>query len=196
MSNISISLLPGAIIYCGLFRCRKDGVTYYFIDNEHYFARPDLYGYYDDGERFAYFSRSGGVAAQPSGLYAGGDPLQRLAERRWCRSIWRTTRCAGMCCAASARCSPCTISSIRAATAARRWKTCSVCPAGWYRRRHTGLCRGHQSAQGRAAYLRRGHRRQPHLCPGVEICLFRPRAGGRDEYVRVEDSTACSTAST
>lgn len=45
-------------IYCGLFRCKKDGVTFYFVDNEHYFARPDLYGYYDDGERFAYFSRS------------------------------------------------------------------------------------------------------------------------------------------
>ena len=45
-------------VYCGLFRCYRDGVTYYFIDNEHYFARPDLYGYYDDGERFAYFSRA------------------------------------------------------------------------------------------------------------------------------------------
>ena len=45
-------------VYCGLFRCERGGVTYYFIDNEHYFARPDLYGYYDDGERFAYFSRA------------------------------------------------------------------------------------------------------------------------------------------
>ena len=31
-------------VYCGLFRCERGGVTYYFIDNEHYFARPDLYG--------------------------------------------------------------------------------------------------------------------------------------------------------
>lgn len=44
--------------YCGLFRYYKDGVTYYFIDNERYFKREKLYGYFDDGERFAYFSRA------------------------------------------------------------------------------------------------------------------------------------------
>lgn len=44
--------------YCGLFRYFKDGVTYYFIDNERYFKRDTLYGYYDDGERFAYFSKA------------------------------------------------------------------------------------------------------------------------------------------
>ena len=44
--------------YCGLFRYFKDGVTYYFIDNERYFKRDSLYGYFDDGERFAYFSRA------------------------------------------------------------------------------------------------------------------------------------------
>ena len=42
--------------YCGLFRYRKDNVTYYFIDNEMYFKRPTIYGHYDDGERFAFFS--------------------------------------------------------------------------------------------------------------------------------------------
>lgn len=44
--------------YCGLFRYYKDGVTYYFVDNERYFKRDKLYGYYDDGERFAYFSKA------------------------------------------------------------------------------------------------------------------------------------------
>lgn len=44
--------------YCGLFTLEKDGVTYYFIDNEYYFYRPNLYSYYDDGERFAYFSKA------------------------------------------------------------------------------------------------------------------------------------------
>jgi len=44
--------------YCGLFRYFSDGVTYYFIDNERYFKRDKLYGYYDDGERFAYFSKA------------------------------------------------------------------------------------------------------------------------------------------
>ena len=44
--------------YCGIFEYVQDGVTYYFIDNEFYFKRPGCYGYYDDGERFAFFSRS------------------------------------------------------------------------------------------------------------------------------------------
>ena len=41
--------------YCGIYSLVKDGVTYYFIDNEYYFRRPALYGFYDDGERYAYF---------------------------------------------------------------------------------------------------------------------------------------------
>ncbi|MDE6614193.1 MAG: glycogen synthase GlgA, partial [Clostridia bacterium] len=44
--------------YCGLFKAVHDGVTYYFVDNEYYFKRSGLYGYYDDGERFAYFSKA------------------------------------------------------------------------------------------------------------------------------------------
>ncbi|MBR3560959.1 MAG: glycogen synthase GlgA [Oscillospiraceae bacterium] len=45
-------------VYCGLFRYEKDGVTWYFVDNEYYFRRPELYGYYDDAERFGFFSRA------------------------------------------------------------------------------------------------------------------------------------------
>lgn len=44
--------------YCGLFRYYSDGVTYYFVDNERYFKRDNLYGYFDDGERFAYFCKA------------------------------------------------------------------------------------------------------------------------------------------
>ena len=44
--------------YCGLFSMEKDGVTWYFVDNEQYFNRPNLYGYDDDGERFGFFSRA------------------------------------------------------------------------------------------------------------------------------------------
>ena len=44
--------------YCGLFRMEYDGVVYYFVDNEYYFKRKDIYGYYDDAERFAFFSRA------------------------------------------------------------------------------------------------------------------------------------------
>ena len=45
-------------VYCGLFSLERDGVTWYFVDNEVYFRRSELYGYYDDGERFAFFSRA------------------------------------------------------------------------------------------------------------------------------------------
>ncbi|MCI6640675.1 MAG: glycogen synthase GlgA [Pygmaiobacter massiliensis] len=44
--------------YCGVFTCQADGVTYYLLDNEYYFKRSGLYGFYDDGERFAFFSRA------------------------------------------------------------------------------------------------------------------------------------------
>ncbi len=44
--------------YCGIFLQVIDGVSYYFIDNEYYFKREGLYGYYDDAERFAFFSRA------------------------------------------------------------------------------------------------------------------------------------------
>ena len=47
--------------YCGIYSLAKDGVTYYFVDNKYYFDRDNLYGYMDDGERFAYFSK---VAAE------------------------------------------------------------------------------------------------------------------------------------
>ena len=45
-------------VYCGLFRLDKDGVIWYFVDNEYYFKREALYGHYDDGERFGFFSRA------------------------------------------------------------------------------------------------------------------------------------------
>ncbi len=44
--------------YCGIFELKRDGVTYYFVDNEYYFKRAGLYGHYDDAERFAFFSRA------------------------------------------------------------------------------------------------------------------------------------------
>lgn len=44
--------------YCGLEKLEHDGVTYMFIDNERYFARDYPYGFFDDGERFAFFSKA------------------------------------------------------------------------------------------------------------------------------------------
>jgi len=45
-------------VYCGVFQLERDGVTYWFVDNEYYFKRWQIYGHFDDCERFAYFSRA------------------------------------------------------------------------------------------------------------------------------------------
>ena len=45
-------------LYCGIKSLKKDGVTYYFVDNEYYFKRNGLYGFMDDGERYAYFCKA------------------------------------------------------------------------------------------------------------------------------------------
>ena len=44
--------------YCGIYTAERDGVTYFFIDNEYYFQRVGLYGFYDDCERFVFFDRA------------------------------------------------------------------------------------------------------------------------------------------
>lgn len=44
--------------YCGIFSLKYNGVIFYFVDNEYYFKRDNLYGYFDDGERFTFFSRA------------------------------------------------------------------------------------------------------------------------------------------
>lgn len=56
--------------YCGLEKLEHDGVTYMFIDNERYFARDYPYGFFDDGERFAFFSKAITESLQhlPAGL--------------------------------------------------------------------------------------------------------------------------------
>ena len=44
--------------YCGIFEAKHNGVIYYFLDNQYYFKRANLYGHYDDAERFAFFARA------------------------------------------------------------------------------------------------------------------------------------------
>ena len=44
--------------YCGLFELQRGGVTWYFLDNEYYFGRSAPYGYFDDGERMAFFAKA------------------------------------------------------------------------------------------------------------------------------------------
>ena len=45
-------------VYCGIFQLEREGVAYWFVDNEYYFKRWQLYGHFDDCERFAFFSRA------------------------------------------------------------------------------------------------------------------------------------------
>ncbi len=55
--------------YCGIKRLEKGGVTYYFIDNRYYFQRDNLYGYGDDGERFAFFCKAALEMLRVIGFY-------------------------------------------------------------------------------------------------------------------------------
>lgn len=55
--------------YAGVFTYTKDNVIYYFIDNEYYFKRSGLYGFYDDLERFAFFSKASLVLLDYLGFY-------------------------------------------------------------------------------------------------------------------------------
>ena len=59
--NVSLSWRQA---YCGLFQLVREGVTYWFVDNEYYFKRAQVYGHFDDCERFAFFSRA--VLAAPA----------------------------------------------------------------------------------------------------------------------------------
>lgn len=44
--------------YCSIWQLKKEGVTYYFVDNPYYFDRENFYDYPDDGERFAFFCQA------------------------------------------------------------------------------------------------------------------------------------------
>ncbi len=55
--------------YLGVFTTERDGVTFYFLDNEYYFRRSSLYGDFDDGERFAYFGKAVLALISETGFY-------------------------------------------------------------------------------------------------------------------------------
>ncbi len=90
--------------YCGIFELQRDGVTYYFVDNEYYFKRWDVYGHYDDAERYAFFSRAvietrGHVGFCPDGIHCNDwqtalvpiyllDERQRVPELRGAKSVY------------------------------------------------------------------------------------------------------------
>ena len=92
-------------VYCGIFSLEREGVTYWFVDNEYYFKRWQMYGHFDDCERFAYFSRA--IIETPGQLDWAPDIIH-------CND-WQT-----------ALVPVSTTSSIRAATATRCWRTSSA----------------------------------------------------------------------
>ena len=55
-------------VYCGLFQLEREGVTYWFVDNEYYFKRWQIYGHFDDCERFCLLFPRGCGDAGPAGL--------------------------------------------------------------------------------------------------------------------------------
>ena len=57
VSNFTVKV-GWRVQYCGVFEYEYEGVKFYLLDNEYYFKRSGLYGYYDDGEKFAFFSRA------------------------------------------------------------------------------------------------------------------------------------------
>ncbi len=57
LTNFTVTL-SWRRLYCGVFVIEKNGVKYYFLDNEYYFLRDSVYGDFDDGERFAFFSKA------------------------------------------------------------------------------------------------------------------------------------------
>ena len=59
--------------FCGIEKCNYQGITVYFLDNEYYFKRHGSYGFNDDGERFAFFSRA---VLEPDIMYG----LQKMAK--------------------------------------------------------------------------------------------------------------------
>ena len=56
-------------LYCAIYSLVKDGVTYYFVDNEYYFNRGPLYGYGDEGERYAFFCKAAAELPRLIGYY-------------------------------------------------------------------------------------------------------------------------------
>lgn len=86
--------------YCGLFELRRDGISYLFVDNEYYFKRAEIYGHYDDGERFTFFSRAvvetaGHLDWHPDVIHCNDwqtalVPIYLLEERETCWQLHGT----------------------------------------------------------------------------------------------------------
>ena len=106
--------------YCGILELREDNISYLFVDNEYYFKRAEVYGHYDDGERFTFFSRA--VVETPAHLDWHPDVIHC---NDWQTALVPIYLLSGSCGEARA-CSPSTISSTRGVTATRCWRTCWV----------------------------------------------------------------------
>ena len=101
--------------YCGVYEAVYDGVTYYFIDNEYYFKRKGLYGHFDDGERFAFFSKAV-LEVLPSSTFSPTFCTQTTGTPRFVPSSLTCFIVQAKSIRTSRRCSLFTISNFRANT--------------------------------------------------------------------------------
>ena len=161
--------------YCGLFVMEYRGVTWYFVDNEHYFRRGRLYGEYDDGERFAFFSKAV-VDLLPS--------LDWMPDVIHCND-WQTALVPIYLKDVATRWDAVrgikTVFTIHNIEYQGRYGADTVdqlfgLDRGWY---NDGTLQmdGCEPDEGRHAGVRRGHHRQPHLCRPASRRLLCPRHG-------------------
>jgi len=81
-------------LYCGVYELERDSVTFYFVDNRHFFDREQAYGYYDDGERFAFFCKAVFAVIAVSGFVP--DVIHSHDWQTALVPIYLKTRFAGM----------------------------------------------------------------------------------------------------
>ena len=158
-------------LYCGLFSYERQGVTWYFVDNEQYFKRPELYGYYDDGERFAFFCRAVTellplLPEKPDVVHCNDwqtalVPVY-IRDEAVREEFYKSVR---------------TVITVHNIEYQGRYgrETVEDLFGGLVHRRHACLRRRREPAQGRDRHGGRRDRRQPHLRAGAQVRLLRPR---------------------
>ena len=162
--------------YCGIFELKRDGVTYWFVDNEYYFKRSNIYGHYDDGERFAYFSRAvvesmGWLNWHPDVLHCNDwqtalVPIYLLEERHRIPQLCDTK-------------SVFTIHNIEyQADTQPDFEGCVRAQRRVLQRAHAGLPRRRESDERGYLCRRLRDHRLPHLRRRAPVLLLCPRPGG------------------
>ena len=180
--------------YCGLFSMERDGVTWYFLDNEQYFRRPELYGYMDDGERFGFFSRA--VVRMLPHLRFWPEVIHcNDWQTAWCPSIcWRSAT-ASPSSATPRACSPSTTSSTRPIRQPD-FEGCVRAQRRVLQRAHAGLPRRRESDERGYLCRRLRDHRLPPPTPTSSSTPSMPTAWRGLSPTTATSCAASSTAST